>query len=74
MGTGRTRAHLRDVRRTLMAVPVDLRSTSANFVDGTTAKLVGGDGYYFAWNEVNIGRTYDVSPDGKRFLRIKESC
>ena len=59
---------------TLMAVPVDLRSTSANFVAGTPAKLVGGDGYYFAWNEINVGRTYDVSPDGKRFLRIKRSA
>ena len=32
---------------TLMGVPVDVGQTSASFVAGTPATLVGGDGYYF---------------------------
>ena len=37
---------------TLMGVPVDVRQTNASFVAGTPATLVGGDGYYFAWNDL----------------------
>jgi hypothetical protein len=32
-----------------------------------------GPGYYAAAGENNLGRTYDVAPDGKRFLMIKSA-
>jgi hypothetical protein len=47
----------------MMAVPVQ---TSPTLVLGTPVKLF--DGPYFIGL---AGRTYDVSPDGKRFLMIK---
>jgi hypothetical protein len=47
----------------IMAVPVEL---GANFVAGTPQSLF--EGTYFIGN---AGRTYDVFPDGKRFLMIK---
>ena len=33
--------------------------------------LVQGAGYWHAADSGNLGRTYDVSPDGRRFIRIK---
>ena len=55
-----------DGTNTLMAVPV---RTSPTFSAGTPTKL-------FGVGEVpgGIGRTYDVSPDGQRFLVIKDSA
>ena len=46
-----------------MAVPIE---SSSGFRAGTPAKLFAGP--YYA---VLAGRTYDVSPDGQRFLMIK---
>ena len=37
----------------------------------TTPTKVFGPGYYCGSGGY-VGRTYDVSPDGQRFLRIKE--
>jgi serine/threonine-protein kinase len=55
---------------TLMAVPVDAPQKSASPALGTPAKLIAGEQY--ATRSFNqLGRTYDVSADGKRFLRIK---
>jgi serine/threonine-protein kinase len=57
----------------LMSVSADIRLDGESFTGGTPARLVTGEGYYYAWNDQNQGRTYDVFPDGKRFLRLKES-
>jgi serine/threonine-protein kinase len=55
---------------TLMAVPVDVPQNSVSPILGTPATLIAGEGY--STRSLNqLGRTYDVSPDGKRFLRIK---
>jgi serine/threonine-protein kinase len=57
----------------LMGVPVETSQAGMNFAYGTPIRLVAGDGYYYAWNtQNNQGRTYDISPDGNRFLRLKE--
>ena len=34
-------------------------------------KLVEGRGYFSAAATPSLGRTYDATPDGTRFLRIK---
>ena len=57
----------------LVGVPVDNRANDS-FATGTPARLVEGSGYYYAWNDQNQGRTYDVSLDGSRFLRLKEDA
>jgi len=49
----------------LMTVPL---TTGSAFAAGTPSKLLGGLYFYGA-----PGRTFDVSPDGRRFLMIKES-
>ena len=55
---------------TLMGVPVDIVQGNASFAAGSPATLVAGAGFYTrAANQ--LGRTYDVSADGRRFLRIK---
>jgi hypothetical protein len=39
----------------------------------TTPTQVVRQGYFTAGGvDVNVGRSYDISPDGKRFLMIKE--
>ena len=43
----------------------------ASFRAGAPAKLV--EGRYLV-GSANVGRTYDVSPDGRRFLMIKEAA
>jgi serine/threonine-protein kinase len=58
---------------TLMGVPIAVNATQVGFAAGAPARLVGNEGYYYAWNDLNQGRTYDVAPDGNRFLRLKES-
>jgi eukaryotic-like serine/threonine-protein kinase len=50
--------------RALMRVPVTIGST---FEVGTASKLFGGPYFYNV-----LERMYDVSPDGQRFLMIKE--
>jgi len=50
----------------MMTTPVEQGSS---FTFGTPAKLF--DGRYYMGGGVSIGRTYDVSPDGKRFLMIQ---
>ncbi|PYR78894.1 MAG: hypothetical protein DMF87_13060 [Acidobacteria bacterium] len=52
----------------LLTVPVDPRG--ATWSAGTSTKLVAGR--YFTGNSVYTARQYDVSPDGQRFLMIKE--
>ena len=52
----------------LMAVPVEPRGTT--WSAGTATKLV--EGRYFTGGGVIDIRQYDVSPDGQRFLMIKE--
>jgi len=56
---------------TLMGVPVDAQG-SASFAAGTPATLSAGAGYSTGI-AAQYSRSYDVSPDGKRFLRIKLS-
>jgi eukaryotic-like serine/threonine-protein kinase len=59
---------------TLMGVPVDVAQGSASFAWGTAAKLIDGGSFVGGPNTTTVGyllRTYDVSPDGARFLRIK---
>ena len=53
----------------LMAVPVHVQ-TESSFAAGNAKELFGG---YYAPREGAPGRTYDISPDGERFLMIKES-
>ena len=54
----------------LMRVPIEQQGT---FTPGVPAKLFEGR-YYFnnASGTGGFGRTYDVSPDGQRFLMVKE--
>jgi serine/threonine-protein kinase len=52
----------------LMRVPV---MTGSTFAAGTPSKLFDAP-YFFGPGVVGRGRTYDVSPDGRRFLMIKE--
>jgi hypothetical protein len=52
----------------LMRVPV---TTGLTFAPGTPSKLFDAP-YSFGPEVVGRGRTYDVSPDGKQFLMIKE--
>jgi len=51
----------------LMAIPVQ---TEPSFAPGNAEELFRG---YLAGTGASIGRTYDISPDGERFLMIKES-
>ena len=53
---------------TLMTVPVELSSTA--WSAGTAMKIL--EGRYFRGAGGNVTRQYDVSPDGQRFLMIKE--
>jgi eukaryotic-like serine/threonine-protein kinase len=55
-------------RGALMGVPVKIGST---FEDATPRKLL--DGPYLFHPPAALGRMYDVSRDGQRFLMIKES-
>ena len=50
----------------LMAVRV---APGATFTAGTPTRLF--DGRYYIGDAANVGRTYDVSPDGRRFLMMK---
>jgi Tol biopolymer transport system component len=52
-------------RRALMRIPI---TTVPTFQAGPPSKLFDGPYFYGA-----LERTYDVSPDGRRFLMIKES-
>jgi serine/threonine-protein kinase len=52
----------------LMMVPVDPRA--ATWSAGAATKLVAGR--YFTGGSLYTNRQYDVSPDGQRFLMIKE--
>jgi hypothetical protein len=55
---------------TLLRVPVD---QSGTFKPGVPEKLFEGR-YYFTdeTGGTGFGRTYDVSPDGQRFLMVKD--
>ena len=54
-------------RGTLMAAEAEPGDTA--FAAGEETELFGGR--FFVSNSINLGRTYDVSTDGKRFLMIK---
>jgi len=45
--------------------------SAATWDPGPTVTLIKASDTYFRGNNSGVGRTYDVSPDGKRFLRIK---
>ena len=51
-----------------MAVGVQ---TEPSFAPGNAEEVFGG---YYAPGGGAFGRTYDISPDGERFLMIKESA
>jgi eukaryotic-like serine/threonine-protein kinase len=51
---------------------VNVAKNTASFTAAAPVKLIGGTGYYYAWDDGNHGRTYDVSADGQRFVRIKQ--
>jgi hypothetical protein len=53
----------------LMAVPVE--TTVGRFTAGILVKVL--DAKYFAGGSGAGARTYDVSPDGRRFLMIKDA-
>lgn len=55
---------------TLMGAPVETPRNGASFVAGPPAALVDGGGY-FTGIANQLGRSYDASADGSRFLRIK---
>ncbi len=55
--------------RTLMRVAVDTNSPTWNA--GAPIKLFDSSRRYFLGGDSSTGRTYDVSPDGQRFLMIK---
>jgi eukaryotic-like serine/threonine-protein kinase len=50
----------------LMAVRI---APGATFTAGTPTRLF--EGRYYVGDAANVGRTYDVSPDGRRFLMMK---
>jgi Tol biopolymer transport system component len=52
----------------VMSVPVGRGTT---WTAGTPTKVFDGQYFRGSGNSGNTGRTYDVSPDGKRFLMIK---
>ena len=51
---------------TIMAVPIETR---AGFIAGNPRKVFDGTPYV----PTVLGRMYDVSPDGQRFLMLKPS-
>ena len=54
----------------LMAVPVETVQTEASFAHGKPEEVFRG---YYVPGGISIGRSYDIAPDGERFLMIKES-
>jgi serine/threonine-protein kinase len=54
----------------IMRVGVDHRASWA----ATTPEQVVKPGYFLASIDATAGRSYDISPDGKRFLMIKETA
>ena len=54
-------------RGTLMAAAAEPSDTA--FAAGEETELFGGR--FFVSNSINLGRTYDVSTDGERFLMVK---
>ena len=67
-GHGTGRSFFYESMGALMRVPV---TTGSTFSAGTPTKLFDAP-YFFGPVVVGRGRTYDVSPDGQRFLMIKE--
>ena len=58
----------RDLSGALMRVAVE---RGPGWATGTSTELFGGGQYFFGAGEA-FGRTYDMSPDGRRFLMIKD--
>jgi Tol biopolymer transport system component len=57
----------RDYSGAVMSVPI---ATGPGFVPGRPVRLIEGTGYTGAGAQ-GSGRTYDVSPDGSRFLMVQ---
>ena len=57
----------------VMTAPIDVTRGSTGFTVGTPMKLIEPRSFYTAEGELNLGRTYDVSLDGRRFLMIKQA-
>jgi serine/threonine-protein kinase len=55
----------------LMSVPVERQAT---WTAGTPTKLFEGQYFYTDTGATRRGRTYDVSPDGRRFLMLKDAA
>jgi hypothetical protein len=60
-----------------VALPIANRSGDAGGDDAAATSFVGVpvrlfEGPYFRTAAAIVGRTYDISPDGQRFLMIKE--
>jgi len=55
----------------LMTVPIE---TTTAFSIGNARKLLDDRYRYFFGDVYFPGRTYDISPDGKRFLVIKQAA
>jgi eukaryotic-like serine/threonine-protein kinase len=55
----------------IMGMRIERITGDAPFAAGVPVQLVAGDGYYYAWQSPQQGRTYDVSHNDERFLRIK---
>ncbi len=76
-GGGRTPLWARSGRELFYQAPgggavfgVTVEGGGANFRAGTPAKQVEGQ-YFVGGGDTSPGRTYDVSPDGQRFLMVK---
>ena len=54
----------------VVSVPVEVAQGSSSPILGAPATLTAGTGYYTRVRN-NLGRTFDVSQDGTRFLRVK---
>jgi serine/threonine-protein kinase len=57
----------------VLGVAVEV-ADGANFTAGRPAKLVEGRYFAGATGGAGLGRSYDVSPDGQRFLMIKQAA
>lgn len=55
---------------TLMGLPIEAGTGDAGFVAGVPGPVIAAGGYYTE-TAFHRGRSYDVSTDGARFLRIK---
>jgi serine/threonine-protein kinase len=60
----------RDFSGAVMSMAV---TETPTFIQGETTKILEG-GPYFGGGQAGSARTYDIAPDGRRFLMIKEGA